>query len=76
MDYIYVQIKNGVVYNSLVLKNLSLEPLFTQDYDYLIRVDEMSPMPGMRWTYDGTNFYPPPEPPVEQDDEEQDGDDG
>jgi len=56
---IYVQILNGIVKNSIVLTDISLEDLFLEGFDYLIRVDTMTPQPGIDWLYDGSSFSPP-----------------
>jgi hypothetical protein len=30
-----------------------------QTCDYVIRIDNLNPMPEVGWSYDGTNFFPP-----------------
>lgn len=56
---IYAQIKDGVIINNIVLDDPTLVSTFETGYDFLIRVDQLDPMPGPDWTYDGTNFSPP-----------------
>lgn len=48
--------------NVIVLDDISLAPLFDDNFDSLVRVDNLSPQPGIRWSYDGEGFSPPPEP--------------
>lgn len=55
---VYAQVKDGVVKNTLVLDDASIEHLFLVGFDYLIRVDILDPQPGPGWKYDGTNFSP------------------
>ena len=59
MDLIWAQILNGVVVNIIVLNDTTLIPIFTQGFDYLIEIDQLTPQPGIGWTYDGTNFTQP-----------------
>lgn len=56
---IYAQIKNGIVQNTIVLDDLSLEPLFAQGFDYFLCIDDIQPSPGIDWNYDGQQFSPP-----------------
>lgn len=56
---VYAQIKNGLIQNTIVLNDASLESMFAEGYDALIRVDNLSPEPGIGWAYDGTNFHAP-----------------
>jgi len=57
---IYAQISGGVIVNTLVLDDLTYLPLFEAGFDYCLQVDNLTPQPGIGWTYDGTNFYSPP----------------
>lgn len=56
---VFAQIKNGIIQNTIVLEDLSLESMFSQDFDYFIQIDNISPTPGIGWTYDGTKFTEP-----------------
>lgn len=56
---IWARIKKGIVTNCIVLDDLSLKDLFSEGYDYFIRVDELDPQPGIAWSYDGKTFSPP-----------------
>jgi hypothetical protein len=58
---IFAQILNGIVQNTIVLDDLSLQNLFSANFDYFIRVDTLTPQPGIGWSYDGTSFSPPVE---------------
>lgn len=59
---IWARIKDGIVTNCIVLDDLSLKDLFSEGYDYFIRVDELDPQPGIAWSYDGKVFNPPIQP--------------
>lgn len=56
---IYAQIKNNLVQNCIVLDNATLEPLFLEGFDYLIRIDNLDPQPGIGYSFDGQSFSPP-----------------
>lgn len=56
---IYAQIKNGIVQNTIVLNDASLESMFEEGFDALVRVDNLNPEPGIGWAYDGANFSAP-----------------
>lgn len=55
----YAQIKNGIIINIIVLNNLDFYDVFLSGFDYLIRVDTRSTVPGIGWSYDPVNdiFY-------------------
>lgn len=48
----YAQIKNNLIVNVIVLNNANLVSLFTQGFDYCIRVDELDPEPCIGWSFD------------------------
>lgn len=56
---VYAQIKDGIVQNTIVLDDPSLEGVFSQGYDYFLRVDNLDSQPGVGWSYDGQNFTAP-----------------
>jgi len=56
---IYAQIKNNKVQNTIVLEDASLESTFAQGFDVLVRIDNLTPQPGIGWSYDGMNFSAP-----------------
>lgn len=56
---VFAQIKDGIVKNIIVLDDLSLEDLFSEGFDFFIRIDEMEIQPGVHWIYDGIEFMPP-----------------
>ena len=55
----YAQISDGVVENTIILDDVSLIPQFAAGFDYFVRIDELDPVPGIGWSYDGNNFSPP-----------------
>jgi hypothetical protein len=59
MKLIYAQILSGSVQNIIVLNDSSLLSLFSAGFDYLIRIDNLDPIPQMGWLYDGSSFSPP-----------------
>jgi hypothetical protein len=61
---IYAFIKGGVVVNTVVLTDTSYLsiPAIAAQFDSAVRVDNIVPQPGMGWSYDGTNWTPPPPP--------------
>ncbi len=56
---IYAQIKNNRISNVIVLNDISMEPLFLEGYDYLLRIDALIPQPQIDWIYspEETAFY-------------------
>lgn len=68
---VYAQVRNNVVVNTIVLDDLTLLPLFSEGFDACIRIDGVSPMPSINWTYIGGVFAPP----ILETQGEQDGDD-
>jgi hypothetical protein len=60
---IFAQILNGIIKNAIVLEDLSLSHLFSENFDYFIDVTDMTPRPGISWTYDSESetFTPPPQ---------------
>ena len=59
---IYAQVKDGIVKNTIVLEDENLLLLFKDGFDQVVRIDQLSPKPGIGWSYDGTNFSAPPAP--------------
>jgi hypothetical protein len=55
---IYAQIKDGVVLNTIVLEDTSLESVFSAGFDYFISIDAVNPKPSIGWGYDGSAFSP------------------
>lgn len=55
----WAQIKSGIVANTILLEDESLTSTFSEGYDAFIRIDQLSPVPGIGWSYDGSNFTPP-----------------
>ena len=62
----YAQISSSTVQNTIVLDDPALAPMFGpgEGYDYCLRIDNITDIDGnpigIGWTYDGTNYYPPP----------------
>lgn len=59
---IYVQIKDGVVVNKIVLEDKTLIPVFSEGFDYLISVLNMTPEPEIGWTFSFGQLSAPPVP--------------
>lgn len=55
---IYAQIKDRTVLNCIVIENIESLELFSEGYDYLVRIDQLDPRPSIGWSYDGVNFSP------------------
>lgn len=61
---IYAQIKDGKVKNTIVIDDVSLLHLFTEGFDYCLKIDDVEPQPGVGWGYDeGSDSYTLPPPP-------------
>lgn len=62
---IFAQIENGMIQNTIIVKDESSLDLFQNDpisgnpYDFIIRVDTMYPQPGIGWSFDGIMFTSP-----------------
>ncbi len=62
---IFAQISNQFIVNTIILTDGSLVDLFLNDpstgtpYDYVLRIDMVYPQPGINWSFDGIQFYPP-----------------
>lgn len=56
---IYAQIKNNLVVNCIVADDETPMDIFSAGYDYFIRIDNLNPIPGIGWSYDGTTFIAP-----------------
>lgn len=57
---IYAQIKNGVVINAIVVDDDTPLELFSEGFDYFLRIDDINPTPGIGYLYDGNEFSTPP----------------
>lgn len=53
---LYAQIKNGKVTNIIKLNDSNLVNIFTTNFDYCIRIDQLNPIPNINWLYDGNTF--------------------
>lgn len=56
---IYAQIKDGIVMNCIVVDDIMLLHVFEHGFDSIIRIDNISPQPGIGWEYDGSTFIAP-----------------
>jgi len=57
---VYAVVFNGVVINIIVLDDISLEPLFTQNGEQLVLLDtKQIPYPSPGWLFDGKDFSEP-----------------
>ena len=61
---IYVQIKNGVVVNTIILEDEALVNKFSEGFDQLARIDNLEVKPGIGWAFDGSSFIAPPQPEI------------
>lgn len=53
---IFAQIKKGIIYNTIVLDDLSLVQLFQQGFDHLERIDHLQVIPRRGDLFDGKDF--------------------
>lgn len=58
---VYAQIKNNRIMNTIVVDETTPLELFAANFDYFIRVDDISPQPSIGWQYDGSIFTSPVE---------------
>lgn len=58
MSSVYALINNGVVENSIVAEESFLTNI-ENDYDLIIQIDSLDPMPGVNWTYIDEVFTAP-----------------
>lgn len=63
---IFAQIKDGFIVNMIVLEDSSLLPLFSQDFDDVIQVDNKPGSPAVGWSYDPEQGFSPPVQPQEK----------
>lgn len=67
---VYAQISGNIIRNTIVVAEYESNlDLFLEGFDHLIRIDNLSPTPGIGWSYQDENFNPPPPepaPPVEE----------
>lgn len=52
---VYAQIKDSLVSNTITLSDESLIDLFSEGFDFIIRVDNISPRPSIGWSYDSVS---------------------
>lgn len=53
-NMVYAQIKDGKVKNTIILD--SYDATFLTGFDYLVDVTSVSPVPGIGWSYNGSDF--------------------
>lgn len=61
---IYALINAGIVTNTILADPPFLK-FIEKDYDAIVRIDTLDPVPGIWWTYDGVSFsqgVPPTDP--------------
>lgn len=66
---IFAQITNNIIVNTIMLDDISLLPLFQNDpngnpYDLILQIDNITPQPGVGWTFNSINYNAPPAAPV------------
>ena len=52
---VYAQIKNNVIVNVIVLDDPTLVSIFTDGFDYCVRIDNLTPVPIIGDTYNPSN---------------------
>lgn len=52
-------IKNGVVENTIIVENENLLPNLRKEWDHVIQIDDIDPMPSRGWSYTEGAFMPP-----------------
>jgi len=57
---VFALIQNGLVENVIVADANFISGISGQ-WQYCVRIDQLDPVPGIGWTYDGANFAPPVE---------------
>lgn len=63
MQWIYAQIKDGEIKNTIVADAEFIKEVASQ-WDFIIDITDMDPQPAIGWLYDGQDFSPPVvEPP-------------
>lgn len=55
---IFAQVLRGVVYNTIVVEDLGLIPIFSIGYDNVIDITNLPNRPSIGATYDGNIFTP------------------
>lgn len=55
---VFACVKNGIVENTIVADQNFADSIAAQ-YDFVIRVDNLNPQPGIGWTYIDGEFSPP-----------------
>lgn len=63
---VYAQVSNGVVQNTIEVDESTPLDLFSEGFDYLLRIDEIEDMPGIGWLFDGSDFSRPPDIPLKE----------
>lgn len=56
---IYAQILGGAVVNTILLNNSALVSTFSVGFDAFVKIDSLSPQPGVGWSYAGGVFTAP-----------------
>lgn len=58
---IYACIKDAEIKNVIVVEDLSFVQLIASDWEYIKRIDNLSPTPQIGWSYNHSdNSYSPP----------------
>ena len=67
---IYALVKAGTVVNTVVVMNGPAMPalmaMFDAEYDAVVRIDTLDPVPGVWWTYLGGTNFSWGEPPADE----------
>ena len=59
---VYAQINQNIIVNAVDIEDPILIPLFSEGYDLFLRIDNLSTIPSISWTYNPVtcSFSPPP----------------
>lgn len=60
MEIIYALISNGVVQN-IIVADANFIAGISANWQHCVRIDQLDPVPGIGWSYDGATFTPPQE---------------
>ena len=59
MEIIFAIINNNLIENVIVCDQTFADAI--SGNQYVVRIDELDPVPAIGWSYDGTDFAPPEE---------------
>ena len=69
---IFAQMKDNIIINTIIINDLNIIDLFGsnpvtgEQYDDVLQINGTYPQPGIGWSFDGIQFYPPPTLPEDE----------